>query len=279
MFTIYDEKILMEKAGEARHFSPSQPCILIAKSGKIVLQINNTQTEINAGDMMIISPMKIYQIVSVSANIQAYFILYDRAQIKDKINVNLNKIALIQSISTQEHNKYSLDRLDFQRLWVITQNLFHYTSHPEDSAFSSEIIIHSFTLFIYFFADNISKNSSIKLQANNRKEDITVEFISLLSQHIKKERQLRFYAEQLFVSIKYMSICVKEITRKSPQELIALMLLDEAKNLLVNTKEPIASIADKLNFSDQYAFGKFFKKHQGLSPKFFRKSMVDVHAI
>ncbi|MDR2384501.1 MAG: helix-turn-helix domain-containing protein, partial [Tannerella sp.] len=32
-------------------------------------------------------------------------------------------------------------------------------------------------------------------------------------------------------------------------------------------------IADELNFGDQSSFGKFFKKHTGLTPKEYRKSV------
>jgi AraC-like DNA-binding protein len=111
-------------------------------------------------------------------------------------------------------------------------------------------------------------NSETKL--NTRKEEITLRFIELVSIHFRTEKELSFYAEKLNISIKYLFICVKETTNTPPTEFIANALLNESKTLLLSTKNTISIIASALSFSDQYAFGKFFKKQTGLSPKNYR---------
>jgi AraC-like DNA-binding protein len=44
------------------------------------------------------------------------------------------------------------------------------------------------------------------------------------------------------------------------------MLLTEAKILLRKPDATVKQVADELNFGDQSSFGKFFKKHTGLTP-------------
>ncbi|WP_233552114.1 helix-turn-helix domain-containing protein [Parabacteroides sp. AF48-14] len=49
-------------------------------------------------------------------------------------------------------------------------------------------------------------------------------------------------------------------------------LIVEAKILLKAPQATVQQVADVLHFSDQSTFGKFFKKHMGISPMEYRKS-------
>lgn len=64
-----------------------------------------------------------------------------------------------------------------------------------------------------------------------------------------------------------------------PSKIIGEALLNNAKILLLNSDKSIKEIANEMSFSDQYAFGKFFKKHTGLSPSKFKKTNKLVDAI
>jgi YesN/AraC family two-component response regulator len=47
----------------------------------------------------------------------------------------------------------------------------------------------------------------------------------------------------------------------------------EAKSLLANTNNSMKEIAFELYFEDPAYFGRFFKKHTGLTPLHFREHM------
>ena len=47
--------------------------------------------------------------------------------------------------------------------------------------------------------------------------------------------------------------------------------MTEAKSIIQFTHLDIAEIAYQLNFTDASNFGKFFKKHAGITPLEFRK--------
>lgn len=97
-------------------------------------------------------------------------------------------------------------------------------------------------------------------------------FVVLVQQNFKKERFLDFYANQLQVTTKHLSRTVKEITNYSAVEWIDRYVILEAKVLLKSTNMTIQQIADDLNFNSQSFFGKYFKKHTGMSPKHFRNT-------
>lgn len=99
---------------------------------------------------------------------------------------------------------------------------------------------------------------------------ILSQFKTLLAQHFIDERQVSFYADKMHLTPKYFSTIIKEASGKTAGAWINEMLLLESKVRLQNKDQTIAQIAYDLNFSDPSHFGKFFKKHIGISPLEYR---------
>lgn len=100
----------------------------------------------------------------------------------------------------------------------------------------------------------------------------TREFVRLVRKHYREEHSVGFYARELCISPKYLSILVKETSGKSAAEIIDDHLLMEAKNLLRFSGKNIQQVAYALNFPNQSSFGKYFKNLTGLSPSQFVNS-------
>lgn len=105
-----------------------------------------------------------------------------------------------------------------------------------------------------------------------RKEELFEQFLQLLFEHCKEQHIVTFYAEKLFITPQYLSLILKELTGKSANKWIDDALIVEAKILLKSPQATVQQVADALHFSDQSTFGKFFKKHMGISPMEYRKS-------
>lgn len=96
-------------------------------------------------------------------------------------------------------------------------------------------------------------------------------FLQLIENHYIDQRTVQEYADLLAVTANYLSQTVKQVSGKNALTFIADRLVTEARSLIQYTDFEIAEIAYQLNFSDPANFGKFFKKHTGLSPSAFRK--------
>lgn len=105
-------------------------------------------------------------------------------------------------------------------------------------------------------------------------EQLFQQFISLLIRHYKQEHYIEFYARSLSISPSYLSRIIRQTTHKTAAYFINGLLHAEACRLLRHTDRTIQAIADELNFSDQSAFGKFFKANTGLSPLQYRNRSV-----
>jgi AraC-like DNA-binding protein/mannose-6-phosphate isomerase-like protein (cupin superfamily) len=90
--------------------------------------------------------------------------------------------------------------------------------------------------------------------------------------HLPKE-----YAAMLYITPNHLNALCKDLLGKPAGEVIRDRIVLEAKRLLVNLSLNIAAISDRLNFSDNSYFTKFFKKYTGLTPEEFRRKATGRH--
>ena len=93
----------------------------------------------------------------------------------------------------------------------------------------------------------------------------------LLSEYFIEHHDLSFYADALNISTTYLSRVVRQITGRTVIDYVNQFLVMEATFLLRTTNLSIAQVSDRLHFSDQAAFSKFFSRLQGVSPKEYRR--------
>lgn len=97
------------------------------------------------------------------------------------------------------------------------------------------------------------------------------QFMGLLQKYHCTEHQVRFYADQMCMTPKYLSSLIKDHSRKSAAQWIDEYLVLEAKSLLKYSDKSIKEIADTLRFSDPSFFCKYFKKQTGMTPTEYKK--------
>ncbi|MDL2319555.1 helix-turn-helix domain-containing protein [Alistipes sp. OttesenSCG-928-B03] len=97
-------------------------------------------------------------------------------------------------------------------------------------------------------------------------------FLDLLGQYSTQERSVGFYADKMFITPKYLSSIIKEISGKSASEWIDEYVMNEAKTILQQPDMNVSEVAYHLNFSTISFFGKYFKRHAGISPSAFQRA-------
>ena len=61
----------------------------------------------------------------------------------------------------------------------------------------------------------------------------------------------------------------------SSLDIINARLIHEAQRVLIYTGNSVKQLAYAMGFSDETYFGRFFRKHTGLSPREFRARAMD----
>jgi AraC family transcriptional activator of pobA len=104
----------------------------------------------------------------------------------------------------------------------------------------------------------------------SRKAQHVERFRSLLDAHFRERWAVDRYARQLGVSAGQLGRLCREQLGVSPLDAINARVLHEAQRGLVYSTLSIKQVAADLGFDDEAYFGRFFKKHLGLTPTAFR---------
>lgn len=106
--------------------------------------------------------------------------------------------------------------------------------------------------------------------SNNRNLDIFNRFLSLVSQHSHRERTIQFYADRLFLSPRYLSTIIKQVSGRSLMSWVNTSVVNKAKIALQYTDKSIIEISRDLNFNEHTTFTRYFKHLTGMTPSEYR---------
>ena len=145
--------------------------------------------------------------------------------------------------------------------------------HPEMN-FGRETMRDIIRCFAYDLLANINKdlepdNDDDMLRQGDR---IFRRFMLLLSENSNVNRSVKSYADELCVSPKYLTSVCRRHGDYTASEIIANAIVGRIKQLLLYSDMSIKEIATEMGFDNLSFFGKYVRKHLGLSPNNYRKA-------
>ena len=97
-------------------------------------------------------------------------------------------------------------------------------------------------------------------------------FNDAVIEHYRESREVGFYARMFHLSPKYFSTLIKQESGISASEWIDRYVALQAKAMLQQQRHlTIQQVADRLGFTEQASFSRFFKNQTNLSPTEFRE--------
>lgn len=131
-------------------------------------------------------------------------------------------------------------------------------------------LVHNFYLGLY---SKSVMNNKLQMQYEcSRKKEIQNEFFRLMKEH-PDQRNVLFFAEQLCITPKYLSMVTKDTTGSSAKDLIDKFAIAELKLQLRAANIPLKIIAEQLAYPCEAFLCKYFKKHTGITPSNYRNSL------
>lgn len=260
------------KHGQFRHhFRSDFLNVLLILKGEVTVLLNLEKFTAKKDSLIIVSPYTIKKVENASKDNLVSGVNFT---LDFLTAIGMPKIAveLPDYFSSQFSPLWELKKKDAATLQLLMKQLNERISSLNDQVYGKELLYHTFYIFLYEVYDMSKKYAAPINHHISRKENLAKNFQQLLQKQFRKNRNVQTYAEQLNITPKYLTETVKEITGKTAGELIDSYVMLEAKLLLDDPLLSIAQIADELNFSDQSFFGKFFKRHMGISPKEYRLS-------
>ncbi|GAB1462314.1 helix-turn-helix domain-containing protein [Pedobacter sp.] len=263
-------------SAEIKHFLECTECfrsnsyaVIAVQKGSVVFQNNFASVTLKPKDVYLVTPGTLFEFDNMSDDAQFISMGFKKEYLKEQ-GVYLNGAEIIHLLSSDLLNKFSLNEEEFADMVASLNSLKRKMKLSSDTPHLKDIIRHGFLAVLYeilIFYSKYRVFTSVKL---NRQEELTTNFLNLLSEQFKLEKRVQYYADALFVTSRYLSTVVKKVTGKTAGEIIDEMVINEAKVLLSSHLMNVAQVADELRFSDQSFFGKFFKKYTGISPSIYK---------
>ena len=127
--------------------------------------------------------------------------------------------------------------------------------------------------FVCEFRDTVERFVQIKPPVYSAGERLFKNFLEVLGSSFPKDRTVMSYADRLHITPKYLSSICKEFSGKTASDLIDESVLKDIRYMLERSDKSIKEIANELNFPNISFFGKYVKKHTGMSPKQYRENL------
>ena len=250
-------------------FTVNNLSVLLIKSGNFKLQLREAIQDLTARDLIVIPKNSFCTLLEVPEKLQLFLISFS----SEFAIENCLKKELVDSFYffvRKESMKIALKEKDFSVLSLIYKLIYYLNKDAKRNCFDFELQRISFNLFLQELRFIYSKYTSETLLNFSRKESLTIQFLTILAIHCKKQHNVSFYAGVLFVTSGYLNKIVKQVTGRTAKTLILEAIVVEAKNLLENSQSTVAEIAEELEFSTSSSFSIFFKRHTSLSPSQYR---------
>lgn len=245
--------------------------VLLVLEGSIDLSIDYVLFQASTNTVVIIMPTHITKVMKYSPNFKGRLMAVSCAFLEQSMMPNHSssmiqymKIRKNPTILLQESEIKTLDECMLRLRQTILQ-----TSHHLQRLLIQNTLMGFFIEMGNIFSERKEYNTPPSL---TRKEELFESFLRILYMYCKEQHVVSFYAEQLYITPQYLSLILKELTGRSANKWIDEALMQEAKILLKAPQATVQQVADALHFSDQSTFGKFFKKHAGMSPMEYRKN-------
>ncbi|MEA4890643.1 MAG: AraC family transcriptional regulator [Clostridiaceae bacterium] len=97
--------------------------------------------------------------------------------------------------------------------------------------------------------------------------------MSFITEHLHEKLLLEQISRSVHVSPSYLNRIYRNTSGMSVMEHVAHLKLEKTKELIRESKMTLTEIADALGFSSIHYFSRLFKRHYGISPSAYSKSI------
>jgi len=247
----------------------TDPSISFCRSGKAYIEIDLQPYEVTENTQLLLLPGSIFHCTYVSDDFTASYIIFSDNLFRE-ITTRLEP-SFFHFLKEHPCIIVPQERVKpFIGLTFTVEALYN----DRDNCFRIQIFKNFIQSFILDFYD---KTQHLFLQKSpggiSRQEELFQRFILLIHKYCTTHREVGFYAAELFITPRYLSTVVQHVSGNTAKSIIDKHVILEIKVMLKSTGLSIQEISNHFRFPDQSFFGRYFKKHTGMSPLQYRNSV------
>lgn len=241
-------------------------CVL-CNGGKVNAAVNLKQIEVGVHDFVVLPPGTIFQISSIEGDLSLYILGFSSQflQREDRLKqvMDITYLAFDSPVNRLAPEGFSL-MLDYFKFLI---KLYGFMDEKHRSMMAPGLFNNVQMGIAMAYRDVTYEQGGL-----TKSEQLCRDFGQLVMQHYAQKRNVSWYADQLGITHAYLCSVVKQVTGQTCMDIISSAVIMEIKSQLKLTNLSIQAISDSLNFANLSFFGKYFKRHVGMSPLEYRNS-------
>lgn len=234
--------------------------------GTFRASINLTEYTLQENDFFVLMPGTIIQFYEQNQNVRLSFIGFS-SEFMGCINMIKSTMSSLPIIYENPIISLEQDVAGFFNDYLSLMERIQ----ARGTSMNPEVVKHILLTLLYGIS-TLYKGKPWPEQTANRSDEISKKFIQLVMENYTSNRQTSFYASQLSITSQHLCMIIKQKTGRSVSDIIADMVIMDAKSQLKATDLTIQEISYSLNFPNVSFFGKYFKRYVGVSPQHYRNS-------
>lgn len=239
---------------------------VLCHKGKASLYVNGQSYTIGVNDLLICPPNAILQNCMTSIDFECRCICMSPEYVQQLYLISTNASKKWDTQLFLEKNPVLSLRPDEVENFCLYFDLLRSKMEEKSRTHHKEVVSSLLQAFLYEFHDTVARFTEIKPSSYSAGEALFNNFIEMLSTSFPKERMVAAYAEKLCVTPKYLSSVCKDISGETASELINQYVMKDIQYLLNMPDKSVKEVANELDFPSLSFFGKYVKKHLGMSP-------------
>lgn len=241
--------------------------IFICLAGEGYVIINEKKYMLRKNTMCVAFPGTIVQAFHRKEGFQSYTLAIDTQFLRE---LNIPSAESVH-ILMRENPCILLKSEQLDNIMQIC-DMMHSKDKRDQHPYHQQINSHMLMLLCYELAGIYARDLPIKCEPCSHQDILFRRFMSLLATDITTSREVKYYADKLKITPKYLTMVTRQISNRSATEWITRSVILNAKALLSTTQLSVQEISSQLNFANPSFFGQYFLRYTQMTPKEFRRS-------
>lgn len=243
--------------------------VLMCLDGKASCRLGDRTFELHKNDMFFCHPQQFLENAMASLDFRCQGLVVSPSYLENIFLLGGNMWNARRAITDTPVIHLSEEEM---ALAVTNNNFIRDKLNAPRLPHTKEMLRLLFQSLVYEFYDMLVSKLPFVPSSYTSAETLFSHFMDLAIAETPRRREVKYYADRLCVTAKYLSAVCKQQSGSTASAIINRLSLDHIKRELRCTDKSVKEIAAEAGFDNLSFFGKYVRRELGMSPRDYRKA-------